>query len=94
LEAAAAASSRRLQQWLVAEDSSPSERLAKQEEAFHVLEALAQLDVRQREVLILRKYHGWTLAQVAEHLDCTFGVVAGLQARALERLRQLLPATE
>jgi RNA polymerase sigma-70 factor (subfamily 1) len=92
LEAAAAESSCRLQAWLVAEDSSPSERLAEQEEALRLLEALAQLDARQREALILQKYHGWTLAQIAEQLDCTVGVVAGLHARGLQNLRKLLTA--
>ena len=81
LEAAAADSSCRLQAWLVAEDSSPSERLAEQEEALRLLEALSHLDARQREALILQKYHGWTLAQIAEHQGCTIGVVADPHAR-------------
>jgi len=92
LEAAAAESSCRLQAWLVAEDGPPSERLAEQEEALRLLEALAQLDARQREALILQKYHGWTLAQVAGHLGCTVGVVAGLHARGLQNLRKHLTA--
>jgi RNA polymerase sigma-70 factor (subfamily 1) len=94
LDAAAVESSCRLQSWLVAEDSSPSDRLAEQEEALRLLEALSQLDLRQREALILQKYHGWTLAQIAEHLGCTVGAVAGLHARGLERLRQVLPEME
>jgi RNA polymerase sigma-70 factor (subfamily 1) len=94
LEAAAAESSVRLQKWLAAEDTSPSERLARQEEALRLLEALSRLDARQREALVLQKYHGWTLAQIAEHLGCTPGAVAGLHARGLEKLRQLLPDLE
>jgi RNA polymerase sigma-70 factor (subfamily 1) len=94
LEAAAAESSCRLHSWLMAEDTSPSERLAGPEGALRLLEALAQLDGRQREALILQKYHGWTLAQIAEHLGCTAGAVAGLHARGLKRLRQLLPDME
>jgi RNA polymerase sigma-70 factor (ECF subfamily) len=90
LEAAAADSSCRLQAWLVAEDSSPGERLARQEEALRLLEALARLEARQREALILQKYHGWTLAQIAEHQGCTVGVVAGLHARGLQNLRKYL----
>jgi RNA polymerase sigma-70 factor (ECF subfamily) len=90
LEAAAAESSCRLQNWLAAEDTSPSERLAQQEEGLRLLEALAKLDMRQREALILQKYHGWTLAQIAEHLGCTVGAVAGLHARGLEKLRRYL----
>jgi RNA polymerase sigma-70 factor (subfamily 1) len=94
LEAAAAESSCRLESWLAAEDSSPSHQAARQEEALRLLEALSKLDVRQREALILQKFHGWTLAQIAEHLHCTRGAVAGLHARGLKHLRQLLPDME
>jgi RNA polymerase sigma-70 factor (subfamily 1) len=94
LEEAAAESSCRLQQWLVAEDSSPSERLAQQEEGLRMLEALSHLDVLQRDALILQRYHGWTLAQIAEHMGCTVGAVAGLLARALKELRKYLPEPE
>jgi RNA polymerase sigma-70 factor (ECF subfamily) len=94
LEAAADESSCRLQSWLAAEDTSPSERLAEQEEALRLLEALSQLDARQREALILQKYHGQTLAQIAEQLGCTTGAVAGLHARGLQELRRLLPDME
>jgi RNA polymerase sigma-70 factor (subfamily 1) len=90
LDAAAADSSCRLQAFLAAEDSSPGERLGRQEEALRLLEALSQLDERQREALILQKYHGWTLAQIAKHLGCTAGAVAGLHARGLKKLRQHL----
>ena len=52
---------------------------------------LTQLPEREREALILQKYHGWTQAQIAAHLGCTAGAVAGLHARGLKRLRELLP---
>ena len=77
-----------------AEDTSPGERLARQEEGLRLLEALSKLGPRQREALILQKYHGWTLAQIAEHMSCTTGAVAGLHARALARLREILPDGE
>lgn len=94
LDAAAAESSCRLQNWLAVEDTTPGERLARQEEALRLLEALSKLEPRQREALILQKYHGWKLAQIAEHLGCTTGAVAGLHARALKELRKLLPDME
>jgi RNA polymerase sigma-70 factor (ECF subfamily) len=65
--------------------------LLKQEGALRLAEALAQLPERQRDAIILQKFHGWKLAEIAEHLECTTGVVAGLQARGLARLRQLVP---
>jgi RNA polymerase sigma-70 factor (subfamily 1) len=94
LDAAAHESSCRLEKSLVAEDSSPSARAAAQEDALRLLDALSQLDERQREAIIQQKYHGRTLAEIAEHLGCTVGAVAGYQARGLERLRQILPDME
>jgi len=94
LEADADASSCRLQSWLAAEDTSPGERAAAQEEALRLLEALAHLPDRQREALILQRYHGWKLSEIAEHLGCTVNAVAGLHAHGLKKLRQLLSETE
>jgi RNA polymerase sigma-70 factor, ECF subfamily len=94
LEAAAAESSCRLQNWLAVDDTTPSEGMVRQEEALRLLEALSKLDPRQREALILQKYHGWKLEQIAEHLGCTTGAVAGLHARGLKELRKHLPDME
>ena len=94
LQAAADDSSYRLQSWLAAEDTPPGARLERQEEALQLLEALAKLNPRHRAALILQKYHGWTLAQIAEYLGCTTGTVAGLHARGLKELRKYLPTRE
>jgi RNA polymerase sigma-70 factor, ECF subfamily len=90
LEEAAEESSCRLQGWLPAEQSTPSEQLIRQEREMQVAAALAQLPERQREAIVLQKWHGWKLTQIAEHLQCTVGVVAGLQARGLAKLRDIL----
>jgi RNA polymerase sigma-70 factor (subfamily 1) len=94
LDEAAEESSRRVCGVLAAEESTPSEKLIKQEEALRVLEALSQLPERERESLVLQQYHGWKLAQIAEHLGCTTNAVAGLQARGRARLRELLSDLE
>jgi RNA polymerase sigma-70 factor, ECF subfamily len=94
VDAAAAESSCRLQNWLAIEDTSAGEQMARQEKALQLLEALSKLNARQREALILQKYHGWTLAQIAERMECTAGVVAGLHARGLKELRKHLPNME
>ena len=94
LEADADASSVRLESWLAAEDTSPSERAAAQEESLRLLEALSRLPDRQREALILQRYHGWKLREIAEHLGCTVNAVAGLHAHGLKKLRQLLSESE
>jgi RNA polymerase sigma-70 factor (ECF subfamily) len=94
VESAAVESSCRLQNWLAVEDTTPGERMVRQEEALRLLEALSKLESRQREALILQKYHGWRLAQIAEYLGCTAGAVAGLHARGLKELRKHLPDME
>ncbi len=94
LRASAEESSSRLEDWLAADSPGPPDRAIRQEQALRCLEALTQLPERERQVLVLQQYHGWKLAQIAEHLGCTTGAVAGLQARALARLRLLLPEPE
>jgi len=94
LDAAVEASSCRVSEWLAVEDSSPSERLIRQEEGLRLLEALAQLPERKREAIILQRWHGWTLADIAAHLGCTTGAVAGLHAHGLATLKELLPEME
>jgi RNA polymerase sigma-70 factor (ECF subfamily) len=92
LEEALEQSSCRLKDYLAADESLPPDRLLEQERALRLAEALAQLPERQREAIILQKWHGWKLAQIAEYLGCTPGAVAGLHAHGLARLRQLVPA--
>ena len=94
LDAAAEQSSRRLIDWLIAEESIPCEKLIEKEGRFRVLEALSHLPQRERDALILQTYHGWTLDQIAEYLECTSKAVAGLQARGRARLRETLPDLE
>ena len=94
LDAAADESSCRLIAGLAAEDTPPGGRLEGEEVGLQLLEALSKLDARQREAIILQKYHGWTLAQIAKHLRCTAGAVAGLHARGLKELRKYMPNME
>jgi RNA polymerase sigma-70 factor (subfamily 1) len=90
LEEAAANSSRRLSASLAAEGSAPDARLIREERAAALLAALSQLPAREREALILQKFHGWKLAEIAAHLGCTSNAVAGLHAHGLKRLGRLL----
>ena len=84
----------RLEEWAAAEETPPLDRLVKLEDKLRFLEALSKIDPRQREALILQKYHGWKLVQISEHMGCTTGAVAGLHARGLKELRKLLPDLE
>jgi RNA polymerase sigma-70 factor (ECF subfamily) len=94
LEEALQASSARLGEWLAADQSSPSQQAERHERAVLLADALAQLPEAQREALVLQHWHGWTLAQIAEHLGRTPAAVAGLLKRGLKQLRQHLPGPD
>jgi RNA polymerase sigma-70 factor (ECF subfamily) len=94
LQVALEQSSARLEAWLVAEQSSPSQRIQRQERAVRLANALAQLPEAQREALVLQHWHSWSLAQIAEHLGRTPAAVAGLLHRGLEGLRKYLEEGE
>jgi RNA polymerase sigma-70 factor (subfamily 1) len=94
LEEAAEKSSCRLHESIAAEESTPSAKLIRHDDELHVLEALSQLPERQREVVILKQYHEWKLAEIADYLGCTTNTVAGLHARGLAKLRTLLTDKE
>jgi RNA polymerase sigma-70 factor (ECF subfamily) len=90
LETALERSSARLEAWLAADQSSPSERAARNEQVLRLAEALARLPEAQREALVLQHWHGWSLAQIAEHLGRSRAAVAGLIKRGLQGLREEL----
>jgi RNA polymerase sigma-70 factor (ECF subfamily) len=90
LEAELAQSSQRLADWLAADQSSPSVRAARDEDALRLAAALAELPQAQRDALILQHWHGLTLAQIGERLGRSPVAVAGLLKRGLHRLRELL----
>lgn len=90
MDDAAEASAARLQSWLAADQSTPSQQGERNERAVHLAEALAQLPEAQREALVLQHWHGWSLAQIADHLDRSPAAVAGLIKRGLAHLREHL----
>jgi RNA polymerase sigma-70 factor (ECF subfamily) len=94
LEAALEASSARLEQWLAAEQSSPSARIQRQEQAVQVAAALETLPEAQREALVLHYWQGWTLPQIGAKLGRSPAAVAGLLQRGLKALRQQLSLAE
>lgn len=55
-----------------------------------VVRALAQLPVRQRQVVVLRFFEDLSVEQTAELLGCSAGTVKSYTSRALARLRCLL----
>ncbi len=88
------ASSAKLADFLATKQSSPSARLAREERAIRVAAALEQLPPAQREALVLQHWHGWSLDQIATHMERTPAAVAGLLKRGLRQLRVLLSDLE
>jgi RNA polymerase sigma-70 factor (ECF subfamily) len=93
LEAAIQESSARLGAWLAAEQSSPSQRVQRHEEAVRLAEALAELPEDNREALVLHYCEGLPLGEVAGRMGRTTASVAGLLKRGLKRLCELLQET-
>lgn len=90
LQDSLAQSAARLEGWLAAEQSSPSERVIRYEELLRLAEALSQLPEDQRRVVELHHLKGQPVAEVAEVLGRTKPAVMGLLFRGLKKLRELL----
>jgi RNA polymerase sigma-70 factor, ECF subfamily len=94
LEAAVDASSLRLEAWLAAEQSSPSQRAERNEQLLRLAEALTTLPEAQREAVVLHYWQGQSLAEIGTRLGRTPAAVAGLLHRGLKQLRGLLQEAE
>jgi RNA polymerase sigma-70 factor (ECF subfamily) len=90
LGAALEASSARLEAWLAAEQSSPSQQAERHEQAVRLAAALDQLPEAQREAVVLHYFQGCTVADVGRQLGRTQAAVAGLLHRGLKQLREQL----
>ena len=76
-----------LHQHLVADQTSPSMKLIKQERSEQLADALLKLLDDERSAVILKHYHNWSVAEIAQHLSRTDDAVAGLLRRGLKKLR-------
>jgi RNA polymerase sigma-70 factor (ECF subfamily) len=90
LEASIEDSSARLEAFLAADQSSPSERLRREEESIRITAALAQLPEDQRTAVERRHLHGETLDAISQGMGLTKRKVTGLLRQGLERLREIL----
>jgi len=90
LDAAVDESSARLANWLAADHTSPSGKAARNEDLLRLADALEELPQPQREAVVLHHLQGWTLAEVAAHLERSDAAVAGLLHRGLKSLRERL----
>jgi RNA polymerase sigma-70 factor (ECF subfamily) len=94
LEAALDASSARLETYLAADQSSPSQQAQHNEQLLRLAQALEELPEAQRIALTLHHLHNWTLDEISGHLGRSPAAVAGLIKRGLQQLRQQLQERE
>lgn len=92
LQAAVEDSSLRLEAWLAADQSSPSQQADRNEQVLRLAAALAQLPDGQREALLLHYWQDWTVIDMARQMERSTTAVAGLLKRGLKQLRVLLGA--
>jgi len=92
LEAAIEDSFSRADQWLAGSDPSPSQAAIRVEQLLRLAEEIAKLPDDQREAIVLHHLQGWSMAQIAEHLQRSEASVAGLLRRGLKKLRALMEA--
>jgi RNA polymerase sigma-70 factor (ECF subfamily) len=85
-------SSARLEAWLAADQSSPSERAAREEELLNLAQALAQLLDEQRRAVELHHLLGRSVEETARELSRSESAVGGLLRRGLKTLRELMQA--
>jgi RNA polymerase sigma-70 factor (ECF subfamily) len=83
-------SSARLQNWLVAPGSSPSQRAEREEQLLRVAAALAKLPQDQQDVILLRDSLDTPIRAIAEQLGRSEKAIAGLLVRGRRTLRKLL----
>lgn len=92
LDAACERSTIRLAALMVADQSTPSMKMERDERGMQLAEALAKLPEAQREALVLQHWHNWSVSQIADHLGRSRTAVAGLLKRGLAKLREELDA--
>jgi RNA polymerase sigma-70 factor (ECF subfamily) len=90
LQLAVEESSLRLERYLAANDSTPSQKVMREEQLVRLAEALAQLPEDQRKAVEFHHLDGLSLAEVGKLLDRSKEAVAGLLRRGFKKLRALL----
>lgn len=94
LEASLEGSSSRLESWLAAEQSSPSQQVMRHERLLALAQALNLLPADQRQAIEWHHFQGRSLAEVAHDMKRSKGAVAALLFRAVKKLRELLAEAE
>jgi RNA polymerase sigma-70 factor (ECF subfamily) len=90
LQAALSESAIRVERWLAADESTPSQFAMANEQAVILGAALMRLPDDQRRAIELFHLQGHSAADVAVRLDRSEVAVAGLLRRGLKKLRELM----
>jgi RNA polymerase sigma-70 factor (ECF subfamily) len=90
LDAAIAGSSARLEDWLAAQQSSPSQSAERHELLIRLADALAELSGDERDAVMLHHMSGKSVKEIAVELDRTTKAVTSLLYRGLKKLRERL----
>jgi len=94
LEASLSESSARLEGWLAGDQTSPSQRVERNEQLLLAADAIQSLPEAQRDAIIMHYWQSLSMAEIAESTGKTPAAVAGLLHRGLRTLRNLLTEPE
>jgi len=94
LEADLEKSSARLESWLAADQTSPSQRVMRDERLLGLAQALAALPADQRRAVELHHLQGLPVAEVGRQMNRSAAAVVGLLFRGLRHLRRQLDEPE
>jgi len=83
-------SASRINNWLAAEQASPSQIMMRAESSVKLAKALACLTAEQREAIELHHLKGLSLEEIGKRMKRRKGAVAGLIFRGKRRLLELL----
>lgn len=94
LECAVEQSSARLEAWLAANQSSPSESVVRHERLLQISEAFARLPEDQRTAVELKHLQGYSVEAIGRRMGRSKSAVGGLLRRGLKTLREAMAASE
>lgn len=90
LEASIEQSSSRLEAWLAATGSSPSEHLVRHEQLLMLSESLAQLPEDQQRAIELKHLRGYSVDAISQEMGRSKTAIGGLLRRGMKRLREVM----